>query len=190
MTPWVRRLALTAHVSSSVGWVGAVASFLALGLVGLSSQRTEMVRASCIAMELTARFVIVPLSLASLLTGIVQSLGTPWGLVRHHWVLAKLFITTVCTAILLVHMGPIAYLSGRAEQATFAVADLRELRTQLVAQAAAALFALLVAIALSVYKPGGTTGFGWRKRHAASQPSPETDVSAHSVREGTRSNEG
>jgi hypothetical protein len=41
-------------------------------------------------MELTTWIVIVPLSLAALLTGVVQSLGTPWGLFRHRWIVAKL----------------------------------------------------------------------------------------------------
>ena len=74
MTPRLRKFALTAHVTSSVGWLGAVAAFLALAVAGLTSQNAQMVRAAYLAMELTAWFVIVPLSLASPLTGILQSL--------------------------------------------------------------------------------------------------------------------
>ncbi len=166
MTPWLRKLALTAHVSSSVGWFGAVAGFLALAFAGLNSQDVERVRAACLAMELTARVVIVPLSLASLLSGFVQSLGTPWGLFRYHWILAKIFITVVCTILLLVHMRPIAYLGGRAAEIAFVNADLRGLRLQMVADAGAALMALLVATALSVYKPKGMTRYGQRSQDA------------------------
>jgi hypothetical protein len=46
MTPHVRKFALTVHVSSSVGWLGAVAAFLALAVAGLSSQDAQIVRAS------------------------------------------------------------------------------------------------------------------------------------------------
>jgi hypothetical protein len=74
MTPSIRKLLLTAHITLSVGWFGAVAAFLALAIVGLTSRDAEMVRIAYAAMELTARFVIVPLAFASLLSGIVQSM--------------------------------------------------------------------------------------------------------------------
>ncbi len=54
MTPHLRRFALTAHVTSSVGWLGAVGAFLALAVAGLTSQDTQMVRATYLAMELLA----------------------------------------------------------------------------------------------------------------------------------------
>ncbi len=38
MTPGLRKFARTAHVTSSVGWLGAVAGFLALAAAGLTSQ--------------------------------------------------------------------------------------------------------------------------------------------------------
>ena len=54
-------------------------------------------RAVYLAMHLTTWFVIVPLCLASLLTGIVQSLGTTWGLFRHSWIVTKLLLTVLAT---------------------------------------------------------------------------------------------
>ena len=42
--------------------------------------------------------------LESLLTGIVMSLGTAWGLFRHYWVLFKLLMTVFATVILLIYM--------------------------------------------------------------------------------------
>ena len=80
MTPGLRKLALTTHITSSVGWLGAVGAFLALAIAGLGSQDPQIVRAAYLAMHLTTRFVIVPLSLAALLTGVVESLGTTWDL--------------------------------------------------------------------------------------------------------------
>jgi len=99
MTPDLRKLVLTAHITFSVAWIGAVAVFLALAIAGLTSQNTQMVRTAYPAMELTARFVIVPLAFASLLSGLIQSLGTPWGLFRHYWVLAKLLLTIFATIV-------------------------------------------------------------------------------------------
>lgn len=164
MRPGLRKFALTAHVTSSVGWLGAVAGFFALAVAGLTSQDAQVVRAAYLAMELTGWFVIVPLSLASLLTGLVQALGTPWGLFRHYWVLVKLLITILATLLLLVHMQPTTYLAGVAAERSLSDGDLRGLRMQLVADAGAALLALLVATTLSVYKPRGMTRYGCHKQ--------------------------
>jgi hypothetical protein len=167
-------LALTAHVVSSVGWLGAVAGFLALAIAGLISQDPQLVRAAYLAMELTASFVIVPLGVASLLTGLVQALGTKWGLFRHYWVLFKFLITTFATIILLLHLQVINYIAGVAAEQTLSNADFHQLRVQLVADAAAALVALLVATTLAVYKPRGLTPFGrWKQREQRwTQPLP------------------
>lgn len=162
MPPYLRKLVLTAHVTSSIGWLGAVASFLALAVAGLTSQDAQIVRAAYLAMELTAWFVIVPLSFASPLTGIVQSLGTTWGLFRHYWVLIKFLITVPCTIILLLHMQPIGHMARVAAETTLSGADLSGLRIRLVADAGAALLVLLVATTLSVYKPRGLTPYGAR----------------------------
>jgi hypothetical protein len=160
MTSGVRKFALTTHVTSSVGWFGAVAAFLSLAITGLLSQNAQTVRAAYLSMELTTWVVIVPLSVAALLTGIVQSVGTTWGLFRHHWVVAKLGLTVLATVILLVHTQPIGRVAAVAAERMLSSADLRQLRIQLVADAAAALFALLVATTLSIYKPWGLTRYG------------------------------
>src|SRR5262245_66535041 len=85
LTPTLRKLALTAHIISSVGWLGAIGGFLALAVAGLTCRDARIVGAAYLGMELTAWFVIVPLAFASLVTGLVVSLGTHWGLFRHYW---------------------------------------------------------------------------------------------------------
>jgi hypothetical protein len=166
MTPRLRKFALTAHVTSSVGWLGAVAGFLALAVAGLTSQEAQMVRAAYVAMALTGWFVIVPLSLASLLTGLVQSLGTPWGLFRHYWVLFKLLINVFATIVLLMYMPTLDYFAGLGADTTLSAGDLRVLRDPSpVLHASLALLLLLVATTLGVYKPRGMTPYGRRKQH-------------------------
>jgi hypothetical protein len=164
MGPGLRKFALTAHVTSSVGWLGAVASFLVLAVAGLTSQDAQLVRATYLTMDLIGWFILVPLSLASLLTGLIQALGTTWGVFRHWWVVIKLVLTILATIVLLVHMQPIGHLADVVAQATLARGELHGLRIQLVADAGAALVVLLVATTLSVYKPRGLTRYGWRKQ--------------------------
>jgi len=173
MTPRLRKLALTAHVTSSVGMLGAVSGFLALAVAGLTSQDARMVRAAYLAMEVTAWSVIVPLAFASLLTGLVQALGTTWGLFRHYWVLAKLLLSVFVTIVLLLQMGLISYLAAVAAETTLSAADLRGLRRSPVIHAAGGLLVLLIPVALSLYKPRGMTRYGWRRQYeqrALSQP--------------------
>jgi len=157
--PDLRKFALTVHVIVSVSWVGAVATFLALAIAGLVSPDIQLVRASYLAMDLTYRSVVIPLGLASLVTGLVSSLGTEWGLLRHYWVLVKLLLTIPASILMLMHM----HLASMAAAETLSNADLSRLRFQLVVYASAALLVLLVATALSTYKPRGRTWYGARK---------------------------
>ena len=157
LTPSVRKLALTAHVTASVGWLGALAVFFAHALASVVSESEQVVRAASLAMGLTAWLVIMPLSIASLLTGLLQALGTAWGLVRHYWIVFKLALTAVATAVLLLKMQPISHLADAAAQTGFSSEDLAGLRTSLTAHAAGGLVVLLSALVLAIYKPEGRT---------------------------------
>ncbi len=165
MTPFFRKFALTLHVTSSVGLLGTIAAFLVLAVTSLTSQEVQMVRATYLAMDLIARFAILPLAFASLLTGLIQSLGTPWGLFRHYWVLVKLLLTVFATIVLLVKMELISYAARLAAETTLSNAELRAVGVQLVVHAAGGLLVLLVPMVLSVYKPQGMTRYGRRKQH-------------------------
>ena len=165
MTPAWRKLNLTAHVTSSVAWLGAVGSFLVLSIAGLASKDAETVRAAYVAMNLIGQFIIVPLGVAALLSGLVVSLGTNWGLFRHYWVLAKLILSAGAFALLLLHQ--FTAVAGAARRVSASVAgtlpDVSRLGIQLVGDAAGAVLVLLVATALGVYKPWGRTAYGRRK---------------------------
>ncbi len=166
LTPQLRRLALTAHIVASVGWLGAVAAFLALAVVGLVSPDVLLVRGAYAVMGALAWYAILPLCLAALATGVIQSLGTVWGLFRHYWVLVKLVINLLSTLILLVHMRPIDAIAGIAAAGPIGGGAHLQLRVQLAVAAGLAVLALLIATTLSVYKPQGLTPSGWRTRHA------------------------
>lgn len=164
MRPLVRRLALIAHVVTSVGWLGSVGAFLALALAGLVSEDPQRVRGAYLAMELIGWFVIVPLSVGSFVTGIVQSLGTEWGLFRHYWIVIKLVLNVFASVVLLIHMAPITEIARLAATSPMLGPDSHAIRVQLIADASAAIAVLLVATGLSVIKPRGLTKHGRRQR--------------------------
>src|SRR5262249_14267575 len=168
MTPSVRKLVLTAHITASVGWIGALAVFFAHAIASVVSESDQIVRAASLAMGLTTWLVIMPLSIATVVTGVVQALGSAWGLLQHYWIVFKLVLTTIATAVLLLKMQPISHLADAAAQTTFSSGDLAGLRTSLTVHAAGGLVVLLTALALAVYKPAGLTR--WSSSGAAGMP--------------------
>jgi hypothetical protein len=164
MPPRVRKFLLTVHVASSVGWLGAVGVFLALAIAGLTADDAQVVRAAYLAMDSIGWFVLVPLSLASLVTGLVQALAGKWGLFRHYWVIVKLGINLVATVVLLLYMQTLSYLAGLAAEPTLSDG------LSPVLHAGAALLLLLVATTLSIYKPAGMTRYGQRKHRQRPGP--------------------
>jgi hypothetical protein len=178
MTPRLRRLVLTAHITFSVGWLGAVAGFLVLAIAGLTSHDAEMVRGAYLAMDLLYRFIIVPVGLTALLIGLVQALGTQWGLFRHYWILVKFLLTVGAGFLMLLHVIAVLKAANRVSAAapgTLPSAELGSLGTQLVADSGLALLVLLATTALSVYKPWGMTRYGRRKQHDETGVRPDRE---------------
>lgn len=165
LSPFIRKISLTAHITFSVGWLGAVAGFLALAIIGISSQDKQLVRSAYLAMEAIGWFVIVPFCIGSLLSGLIQALGTPWELFKHYWVLTKFVVTVLSTIVLFLHMQPISFLADMAQKSTFSESDFRSVRIQLLADAGAALLVLLVLTTISVFKPWGRTSIGVQKQN-------------------------
>lgn len=180
MTPAVRKFALTAHVVSSVGWLGAVAGFLVLSIAGLSRHDPETVRGVYVAMNLVGLYAIVPLSLAALTTGVIQSLGTPWGLFRYYWVVIKLVLTIGATLLLLLHQ--FTAVAGAAKRVTNSSPDtlphVGSWGTMLVGDSGAAILVLLGATILAIYKPWGLTPYGRRALRADRSASAGTSTAS------------
>lgn len=158
-SPRLSKFVLTSHITFSVGWVGAVMVFLALAITGLTSTNLQLARASYLAMEVSAWFVIIPLCFSSLSTGLVQALGTKWGLLNYYWVAVKLFLTVAGTILLLLHMQPISYLAGIATDGSFATNQELGLRIDIIQKSALAILLLLTITTISVYKPWGKIQF-------------------------------
>lgn len=165
MAPSLRKIVLILHVTASVGWIGTVVAYLALVIAAMTSQEAQTLRSTWIAMNLIGWFTIVPLSLVALLTGIVISLGTKWGLFQHYWVVISLALTLFATVILIQHMQSVTVFADIAV-GTDATEDgmLRGgLQSELL-HAGIGLLILLITQVLNVYKPRGLTPHGWRKQ--------------------------
>ncbi|MES2178031.1 MAG: hypothetical protein V4550_09220 [Gemmatimonadota bacterium] len=162
MTPGARKAVLTAHVISSVGWLGAVAAFLVLSIAGLTTRDGVVVRSAYVSMNLVGLYTIVPMSLVSVVTGIWIGLGTEWGLRRYYWVLVKLLSSVFATFLLLLHQFTAVAAAAKSVSASALrdVPNLGQTAPQLVADAGVAVALLIGITLLSIFKPWGRTRFG------------------------------
>ena len=158
-SPSVRNGSLTLHILTSVGWAGAVGVFLAHSIATNASADARVVRAAAWAMDIAAWYAILPLALASLASGLIHAVGTPWGLARHYWVTFKLALALAATAVLLLKLGPI---SALAEVASVddALVGHGSLRVSLMLHAVGGLVVLIAATVLAVFKPRGRISWG------------------------------
>ena len=156
------RFTLTAHVVLSVGWLGSVLAYLALAVTGMASAGPDVVRGTYRAMLLIGWWVIVPCSGLALLSGLLKSIDTRWGLARHWWVVAKVVLSLVGMAVLVRHMRAVAVMADLAAARSLGPSDFHMERLQLVIHPAGGLALLVVVTALSIYKPWGLTPYGER----------------------------
>jgi hypothetical protein len=156
-----RKLALAIHLAVSVGWIGAVLAYVALGFAARNSTDLQTVRGAWVAMELVGWYVLVPLAIGSLLTGLVMALGTRWGLIRYYWVLFSFALTTLVTVVLVLHMPDVSATADAAREAE--ASGLAGLGGDLF-HSLLGLAALALILVLNVYKPPGLTRYGWRKQ--------------------------
>jgi hypothetical protein len=153
MSPRVRKLGLTVHVIASAGWLGAALVFVALSIGGLTLDNEQAVRAVYLAMEPAGRYALLPLAVASFVSGMVQSLGTDWGLFRHYWVVFKLGINVFATLILVMYLGTFRAIAENASESVVALETVRNPSPLI--HSVLGVIALTVATVLAVYKPRG-----------------------------------
>jgi hypothetical protein len=162
MRPTARKTALTAHVVLSVGWLGLDLGLLTLGLTALVSGDPTTTRAAYVAMDLLGGTWLVVVALGSLATGLLVSLGTHWGLVRHRWVLTKLVLTMGAATATVFALRPGLHEAATRAAATPAGAqvDVGDVAVQLAIAPSVALVLYLTMTVLSVFKPWGRTRWG------------------------------
>ncbi|WMX46064.1 DUF2269 domain-containing protein [Streptomyces roseicoloratus] len=157
-----RRALLVVHVAVSVAWLGLSVGLLALGLAAYTTQDLSLTHAAYRAMKVFADWLLAPVALVTLGSGLVLSLGTPWGLARHHWVWIKFWITVATATATIFALRP-----EISHAAAAGVPD-----SSLVAAPAVSTSAYLFMTAISVLKPWGLTARGRRLRKSASRPAP------------------
>jgi hypothetical protein len=157
LPPRLGRVILIAHVVASIGWLGALLVFLVHAAAGKLSADPLIVSAMALAMGIAAWYVILPLSVAAVVSGLVQALGTAWGLLRHYWLVFKLGLTAFATGVLLLKLGPIDALAYAARAGQVTGDGFVQMQASLLLHAIGGSLVLLTAAVLAIAKPAGLT---------------------------------
>ncbi|WP_262006172.1 DUF2269 domain-containing protein [Streptomyces sp. FIT100] len=158
-----RRAILVVHVSASASWLGLSLGLLGLSVAAIASDSQAAAEASYRSMAVFANWLMVPIALLTLVSGVVLSLGTPWGLARYHWVWTKFWLTLVTTGLTVFSLRPGVNTAAEEAAAGIAVTD----ASGLLAAPIVSLSAYLFMTAISVLKPWGMTRRGKRLRVSA-----------------------
>jgi len=176
----VRRALLVTHVVVSVGWLGLTLGVLALGIAGATAGSAEAAAGAYRSMNVLGDWLLIPVSLLSLISGVVLSLGTPWGLARYRWVYVKFWLTLVTTA------ATAFALRARIDAAMADVAAGRAVgaATDLIVAPSVSLGVYAFLTAISVVKPWGLTARGRRLRGLRRDRAASRRYAREPIREG------
>jgi hypothetical protein len=151
LPPRSRRLLLAAHIIVTGGALGADAALLALGVSGLRDTDPHMVYPAA---YLLGRWLVAPLAVGSVLSGLALAAAGPWRPLRHGWVTVKLTLAAALAAAALALLVPRLGHAAAAAVGSSPLGMPRGDRVVAVAAPAAALLLLGINVALGVFKPG------------------------------------
>ncbi|GAA2653305.1 membrane protein [Streptomyces vastus] len=158
-----RRATLVVHVAASACWLGLTLGLLVLGITATTTGSAETVEASVRAMKLFADWLLLPLAFFTFLSGLVLSLGTPWGLTRHRWVYTKFWLTLATMTATVFALRPGVDSAVAAVSAGGPLPDVSEVLAGPIVSLSAYVFMTVI----SVLKPWGLTRRGQNLRIAA-----------------------
>jgi hypothetical protein len=139
-----RRALLTGHIITGVGLLGSVAVVLAINIRAATTADAQLAASSYDLLAMLTLLFGIPLSFASLISGVLLGLSSQWGVLRYGWVMTKLvlLIGVILMGALVLGPGTDSMRDGDGGA-----------EARLIAGAGYDVFALLCSTGLSVFKP-------------------------------------
>lgn len=162
MPPRVRKIVLTLHVITSVGWLGVDFAMLTLGILGFTASDLETMRESYVTMERFGEILVIPAGLGAVLTGMALALCTPWGLIRYKWVLTKLIVALAAVALAVFALPIQLHNAASLVTAAHPTTHIGFVGNTLVIAPSLALCLYSTNVVISIFKPWGKTSYGRR----------------------------
>jgi hypothetical protein len=155
LSPQTRKLAVAIHIIVSVGLLGVSAAFLVLSTAALLTADATLSQAAYRVMGIFTRGPVPVLAVSALVSGIVLSLGTKWGLFQHTWIVVKLVMTVAVILNGAFVIGPGVDRAYTATVEATSLAATGDAPMVLLVANLANVLMLGAATAISVYKPWG-----------------------------------
>ncbi|MEU3838551.1 PDR/VanB family oxidoreductase [Streptomyces sp. NPDC028635] len=166
-----RKLTLAVHITSSVGWMGLSLSMATLALIGYTTSDPGVAEGAYYAMYVFDETTVSLVGLTSGVSGVLLGCGTPWGLLRHWWVLVKWVLALVVLVFAWAYTHPLVLAAARRAGEAGQDAYRPGSEATLLVWTVPPLFVVLVFLSVvSVYKPWGRTARGRRYAAAARAP--------------------
>ncbi|KZB85775.1 hypothetical protein AVL48_30470 [Amycolatopsis regifaucium] len=163
LTPRWRKLVLVVHVVSSVGWLGITVVNAVLTFISVFTGDPRLQHAAILVMDRIGGYLLLPVSLIALVSGLVLGVGTKWGLIRYKWVAIKLVLTLIAVGLTLFSLLPgLRELAALTESTMDGVFVEMGRRPDGFYPIIVSTTMYLTMTVLSVYKPGGKTPYGRR----------------------------
>ncbi len=160
-----RRLVLLAHLVAALSWLGVDVVLGFLAVTGFTSNDPGRVAASYLALDTFAVPLLLVFGLSTLASGLLLSIGSGLGVIRHWWVATKLAINIALSGLVLVLLQPrLTEAASQAGQIDPTLSDrLDDIPIDMLFPAFVSGAALLAASLLGTFKPWGATPYGRRR---------------------------
>jgi hypothetical protein len=158
-----RQLLVFAHVALSLGWMGAGAANVVLAMTAGYTATPEVRRVCYHMIERIDAYLVIPGAFGALVSGLVLSAVTPWGLTRYWWVLVKLVLTV---AVIVYSTFGVGAWVEQSILATTAADVESPVAGPLAYGALLNIVAFLLMTWVSVAKPWGTTPWAADRKRA------------------------
>jgi uncharacterized membrane protein len=154
-----KQLIVALHVISAASWIGGTMGLILLLIYLKSAANGEQLAYTLSSMEVIDDNLLKYPALLTLLTGVLLSVWTQWGLVKHYWVAIKLVLTvaTIMMGILFLDNWT-ASLGEMIEDMGLATLQSREFQTtwsSIIVMAGFNLASLLLMVFITYFKPFG-----------------------------------
>lgn len=169
LKPKTRKFVLLVHGISALGWLGLNIGNLTLELTGVFTTDPTTQHAVYRVLGLLADTLLIPISLIAFTTGVLLSVGTHWGLLRHWWIVVKFALTLI--AVVLIPLSLLPGIHDLVDLVDATPADQLVERggaaVQLITAGCVSTTMYVTNAVLSVYTPWGRTAYGKRRLAAA-----------------------
>ena len=150
---------LSLHLLFIVGWMGGAMCMLVLGIYGVNAEQGEQLYITYDIMHAVDEVMLKYSAIGTLVTGVLLSVKTHWGLTKHYWIIVKEAVTVGLIMFgvfgLSDWLGEAVMITATEKAGALQDPEFVLNSRRLIAGAAINILWMAVLIAISYFKPWG-----------------------------------